>query len=98
MKQTNVVSHPLRITLVYNKKREDAGSTDDSNAEYDTPETIEAILTALRSNYEHVTALELDDELVENLKRERPDIVFNIAEGLRGRGREAEVPALLNVL
>ncbi|GEM_PF-781052 len=25
-----------------------------------------------------------------------PDIVFNIAEGIHGRGREAQVPALLD--
>ena len=35
-----------------------------------------------------------DDDFPERLRAERPDIVFNIAEGLHGANREAHVPAI----
>ena len=38
--------------------------------------------------------LEARDDFPERLRDERPDIVFNIAEGLRGPNREAHVPAI----
>ena len=38
--------------------------------------------------------LEARDDFPERLRAERPDIVFNIAEGLRGPNREAHVPAI----
>ncbi|MBU2227104.1 MAG: D-alanine--D-alanine ligase [Proteobacteria bacterium] len=66
-------------------------------AEFDHPRTIEAIEEALRElGYEtdrigHILALA--KRLVAG---ERWDLVFNIAEGLRGFGREAQVPALLD--
>jgi D-alanine-D-alanine ligase len=72
------------------------GYGEEETAEFDHPRTIEAIEEALRSlDYEtdrigHVRALAR--RLVAG---ERWDIVFNIAEGLRGFGREAQVPALL---
>jgi D-alanine-D-alanine ligase len=41
-----------------------------------------------------VIRLEARDDFPERLRAERPDIVFNIAEGLRGPNREAHVPAI----
>ena len=38
--------------------------------------------------------LEANDDLPVRLREERPDIVFNIAEGLKGPNREAHVPAI----
>ncbi|MBU2054716.1 MAG: D-alanine--D-alanine ligase [Proteobacteria bacterium] len=66
-------------------------------AEFDHPRTIEAIEEALRElGYEtdrigHILALA--KRLVAG---ERWDLVFNIAEGIKGFGREAQVPALLD--
>src|SRR6266571_175746 len=37
---------------------------------------------------------ELASPLPESVRQERPDIVFNIAEGFRGVNREAHVPAI----
>jgi D-alanine-D-alanine ligase len=73
------------------------GYGEEETAEFDHPRTIEAIEAALRSlGYEtdrigHIRALAR--RLVAG---ERWDMVFNIAEGLRGFGREAQVPALLD--
>jgi D-alanine-D-alanine ligase len=41
-----------------------------------------------------VIRLEATDDFPQRLRDERPDIVFNIAEGLRGPNREAHVPAI----
>ena len=73
------------------------GYTEEETAEFDHPLTIAAIEGALQSlGFEtdrigHVRALA--ERLVAG---ERWDLVFNIAEGLRGFGREAQVPALLD--
>ena len=66
---------------------------DDEYAEWDSAETIDAVARAL-ARYGEVVRLEARDEFPERLRAERPDIVFNIAEGLRGPNREAHVPAI----
>jgi D-alanine-D-alanine ligase len=69
----------------------------EETAEFDRPSTIEAIENALRElghltdRIGHVRALA--SRLVAG---DRWDLVFNIAEGLTGIGREAQVPALLD--
>ncbi|MCK9364744.1 MAG: ATP-grasp domain-containing protein [Syntrophales bacterium] len=88
----------MKIGITYDL-RDDyraAGFTDEATAEFDSPETIAAIEGALR-------ALGFDTEPIGNIRMlaprlvagERWDLVFNIAEGLRGAGREAQIPALL---
>jgi D-alanine-D-alanine ligase len=72
----------------------------DCIAELDTPETINTLKEALESGGHTVILLEADETIVENIKRCRNklDIVFNIAEGLRGESRESHVPAILEML
>jgi D-alanine-D-alanine ligase len=70
-----------------------APAPDDEYAEWDSAQTIDAVARAL-ARYGEVIRLEADDDFPERLRAERPDIVFNIAEGLRGRNREAHVPAI----
>jgi D-alanine-D-alanine ligase len=52
---------------------------------------VEAALAELGE----VVRLEATPDFPERLRAERPDIVFNMAEGLRGVNREAHVPAIL---
>jgi D-alanine-D-alanine ligase len=66
---------------------------DDAYAEWDSPETIDAVAAALAA-YGEVIRLEATDEFPQRLRDARPDIVFNIAEGLHGPNREAHVPAI----
>ena len=66
----------------------------DEYAEWDSPETIDAVARAL-SALGDVVHLEADADFPARLRDARPDIVFNIAEGLRGPNREAHVPAIL---
>jgi D-alanine-D-alanine ligase len=68
-------------------------STGDEFAEWDSATTIAAVEAAL-SALGTVIRLEANEEFPERLRAARPDIVFNIAEGLRGRNREAHVPAI----
>ena len=65
----------------------------DEFAEWDSPETIAAVESALKK-IGKVVRLEANEEFPERLRRTRPDIVFNIAEGLNGVNREAHVPAI----
>lgn len=65
--------------------------------ECDTPETIVRLSVALRGLGHDVRAIEVArplDELVVTLRRLAPELVFNLAEGDRGRFREAFYPAL----
>jgi D-alanine-D-alanine ligase len=72
---------------------EEPPSTRDEFAEWDSPETIAAVESALRK-IGNVVRLEANEEFPEKLRRARPDIVFNIAEGLNGVNREAHIPAI----
>jgi D-alanine-D-alanine ligase len=90
----------LRIGFAYNEKPEaedePPGTTrplDDRYAEWDDPSTIAAVERALAGAGE-VIRLEADEGFPERLRSTRPDIVFNIAEGLHGPSREAHVPAI----
>lgn len=69
----------------------------DLYAEWDTFETIDAVRAALAEHHD-VILIEADKEAYLKLKTEPPDIVFNIAEGLLGVSREAQIPAILEML
>jgi D-alanine-D-alanine ligase len=73
--------------------RVDAPRTDDAYAEWDSPETIAAVERAL-SGLGDVIRLEATPDFPQRLRDARPDIVFNMAEGLTGQNREAHVPAI----
>jgi D-alanine-D-alanine ligase len=70
-----------------------AGSADDEFAEWDSVDTIDAVASALTA-YGDVIRLEANADFPQRLRDARPDIVFNIAEGLHGVNREAHVPAI----
>ncbi len=69
----------------------------DTFAEWDTIDTIHAVRNALSLRHS-VTLIEADDDAFESLKTLRPEIVFNIAEGRFGASREAQIPAMLEML
>jgi D-alanine-D-alanine ligase len=89
----------LRVGLTYNVRRTPQVTVDhDQDAEYDTPQTIAAIREAIESYGHTVVELEATPELSTLLPAAAVDVVFNIAEGIGGRNREAQVPALLELL
>ena len=69
----------------------------DTYAEWDTWETINAVKEAIET-FHKVTLVEADENAFETLRKLKPDIVFNIAEGFNGNSREAQIPAILDML
>jgi D-alanine-D-alanine ligase len=90
----------LRVGFTFNVKRvtPDPGGEQDEEAEYDSPRTLQAIREAIVSYGHEVVDLEASSDLPLQLASTPVDLVFNIAEGFRGRSRESQVPALLELL
>jgi D-alanine-D-alanine ligase len=74
------------------------GVPPDAFADFDHIETIDSIRAALETDGHETVFIQADTELPYALKEARPDICFNIAEGLGGDAREAQIPALLEML
>jgi D-alanine-D-alanine ligase len=70
----------------------------DIYAEWDEQETIDAVADALSKAGHEVIRIEADENIYTKLKIIRPDIVFNIAEGIGGASRESYVPFILEML
>ncbi len=90
----------MHFGLTYDLRREylAAGYSEEETAEFDRPDTIDAIETALQSLGHSTDRIGNAWRLVERLAcGDRWDMVFNIAEGLRGTAREAQIPAILDV-
>jgi D-alanine-D-alanine ligase len=91
---------PLRVGLAFNLKRvvPKSANDDDQDAEYDSPKTIAAVRQALESFGHEVIELEATSEFPVSVASSGVDVVFNLAEGIRGRNREAQVPGILELL
>lgn len=90
----------MLIGITYNLKTEippsvRRASPEDAFEEFDLPETIEAIREVLTKEGHQVFLLGSDLKIIDKIKRNRIQFVFNLAEGYSGRNREAEIPALL---
>jgi D-alanine-D-alanine ligase len=90
----------MRVGLTYDLR--DAylamGYGEEETAELDRESTIEALESTLRSLGHDVDRIGHAKQLAARLVRgDRWDLVFNISEGLHGIGREAQVPALLDL-
>ena len=89
----------LRVGLTFDLRSYylQQGYGEEQTAEFDREDTIEAIETALRELGYTAERIGTVRQLAERLvARERWDLVFNIAEGLHGIGREAQIPCLLD--
>jgi D-alanine-D-alanine ligase len=91
----------MRIGLVYDL-RDDyraLGLSEEEIAEFDNIDTIDQLAGALEALGCEVTRVGRGQALAARLVAgERFDIVFTIAEGVKGRSREAQVPALCELL
>ena len=75
-----------------------AGHSEEETAEFDRPDTIEAIQQALQALGHQTDRIGHAKQLIARLARgDRSGFVVNIAEGLYGIAREAQVPAILDV-
>ncbi len=90
----------LKVGFTFNVKRvtPDPAGEQDEEAEYDSPKTLQAIREAIASYGHEVVDLEATQDLPLQLVSTPVDVVFNIAEGFKGRSREAQIPSLLELL
>lgn len=99
---SNGSTHPVwTVALTANLKDEFTPNPDDppdAGAEFDRIETIMNLSNAIESDGHKVHFLQADKTLPQALIDLKPDMVFNIAEGLSGDSREAQVPALCELL
>jgi D-alanine-D-alanine ligase len=66
--------------------------------ELDSEKTVAGYERALRSAGHDVIPMEGDASLPDNLLKYKPDICFNTCEGHHGNSREAQVPAILDMM
>jgi D-alanine-D-alanine ligase len=90
----------MRIGLTYDLRDEylAMGYGEEETAELDRESTVAAIEGTLRSLGHQTDRIGHAKQLAARLVHgDRWDLVFNIAEGMHGIGREAQVPALLDL-
>jgi D-alanine-D-alanine ligase len=89
----------MKVGITYDLRTDylSQGYGEEETAEFDSIQTIDAIDDALRSLGNETVRIGNIRSLTKRLATgERWDLVFNIAEGMYGVGREAQVPALLD--
>ncbi|MBN2280664.1 MAG: D-alanine--D-alanine ligase [Candidatus Marinimicrobia bacterium] len=75
------------------------GYSPEETAEFDKVSTIEGIEKAIRNEGHQTVRIGNAQNLIKQLQQgQKWDMVFNIAEGLYGEGRESLVPALLDMV
>jgi D-alanine-D-alanine ligase len=85
------------VSSIHNNSNTQPQKSIDTFAEWDTWETINAVKDAIET-FHAVELIEADHNAYEKLKESKCDIVFNIAEGFSGLSREAQIPAILDML
>jgi len=89
----------MRIGITYDLREDYLGQglSPEDSAEFDSPETIQALRSTIEELGNQAELIGNAQRLVQRLAAgERWGLVFNIAEGMHGLGREALVPALLD--
>jgi len=98
----NHKKHRWRVAVISNiKDKKLSQSSDlppDAFAEFDSIETVYYIQNAIETDGHKTVMLTADKSLPHTLEEHKPDICFNIAEGLGGDAREAQTPALLELM
>jgi D-alanine-D-alanine ligase len=90
----------MKIGITYDLRDEylRAGYSEEETAEFDRADTIDALDNALTSLGYETERIGNVHRLIEKLSQGyRWDMVFNIAEGLKGIGREAQVPVICDM-
>jgi len=91
----------FRVALLANLKKNAPkfeGMSEDQWADLDSEKTVIALVDAIRSGGHTCEFLEGDIGLLDTIRKFKPDICFNICEGHFGDAREAQVPAILEML
>jgi D-alanine-D-alanine ligase len=92
----------MKIGLSYDLKEAVTHGNDqpeDALEEYDSLETVNALRAAIEARGHTAVLLGGGREFLKNILAQKVDFVFNISEGLGSyRGREAQVPSVLEML
>src|SRR5262245_54536521 len=94
----------FRVALLYSLSANAPDETADEDVpwdrwnELDSEKSVSGYERALRKAGHDVVPLEGDHTLIQNLVKYKPDICFNTCEGHFGKSREAQVPAILDML
>ena len=89
----------MKIALTYNLKKKDETKPLDYFSEFDSQETINAISCVLKKGGHSVDLVDIEQQdFLFYFRKNRVDMVFNIAEGKCGKFRESEIPAVLDYL
>ncbi len=92
----------MRIVFSFNVRHTKPGfhKQAQEEAEFDEPTTIAAIHDAIVANGHECTDIEANEDAYAKFLKHKPeiDLVFNLAEGMRGEMREAQIPAILEML
>ncbi len=95
-------SRPLKVAVLYNVKENapsiNGRSPKDAFAELDSLKNVEDYCNAIRALGHEVIAFEGGADLNARLAEHPVDICFNTCEGFRGDSREAQVPAILEMI
>ncbi len=91
----------FRVALLANLKKNAPvidGMPPDMWDDLDSEKTINALTEAIRAGGHVCEFLEGDATLLDTVRKFKPDICFNICEGHFGDAREAQIPAILEML
>ena len=91
----------MKIGITCNLKKEICPSSvldSEFTEEFDTENTIDAICNVFHRNGYDTARLGSGLEIIEKIKKEKVNFVFNLVEGYRGRNRESHVPSILEML
>ncbi len=87
----------MKIALIYDETTP-GGEGSWVEAEYESPESIEALLNAIGRHCDRVVPVPFGQDMADVLRQQKPDLAFNIAEGREGPSRESLAPAVLDLL
>lgn len=94
----------FQVALLYSLSANAPQETTDDDTpwdrwnELDSEKSVAGYERAIREAGHEVIPLEGDHRLIDNLLKYKPDICFNTCEGHYGKSREAQVPAILDML
>jgi len=97
------INKKITVAFVYNVRHKYPNPNDPRSqieSDFDDPETIDNMIKHLQNCNYNVIPIEANKEAYLKLYayRKEIDIVFNFAEGIYGKDREAQLPAMLEML
>lgn len=95
------MTRKLKVALLANAKENAPREVDQSSDQWDdldSLKTIMSIVAAIEAGGHECRYFEGNLAMVESLQSYQPDICFNICEGHYGDGREAQIPAILEMM